>query len=255
MTRRPVRLLRPLLLAALLLPALTPLRGQGESRTFTSKDGRTIEAEVLGFKGETLRIRRVDTGREVQLPVSALAEEDQRSVRKFIRENPALRDAVKPGDIRVEFSRAKFERETTATAYWRDENVESWGFSIGLLNQTNVPVEGLRVDYVLFARIDPDEVYSPSRRKSEAERMERTSGSEHIAALPSLQRVTVRTKPVVTTRVKYTDGARIITNDGKLRASWRDKALHGVWFRVYDGDTLVHEASSPDNLRTNERWD
>lgn len=248
MLRRLVVPLTLLVLAAATLSA-------GETRTLTSKDGRSIDAEIVGYKGETLRIRRIDTGRELQLPVSALAESDQTTVRKFIRDNPDLRDTVKPGDIRVEFSRAKFERETTESAYWRDENAESWGFSISILNQTNAPLEGLRVDYIVYAVDDPDNVQSAARNKTSSERLQRITGTEAVAAIPSGQRSTTRTTPVVSTRVKYTDGVRMLTADGKLVRSWRDKALHGVWLRVYDGDKLVHEASSPENLRTTERWD
>lgn len=227
----------------------------GETHTLTSKDGRSIEAEIVSYKGETLRIRRTDTNRELQLPVSTLATTDQTAVRKFIRDNPDLRETIKPGDIRIEFSRAKFERETTESAYWRDENAESWGFSISILNQTNAPLEGLRVDYIVYAIDDPDNVQSAARNKTSSDRLQRVTGTEKIAAIPSGQRSTIRTTPVISTRVKYTDDVRMITADGKLVRSWRDKALHGVWLRVYDGDKLVHEASSPENLRTSERWD
>jgi hypothetical protein len=250
---RTLSLLRPLL-AVSLLAAAASLLPAGEVRTFTSTDGRTIEAEVLGYKGDTLRIRRVDTNRELKLPLSTLSEEDQRAARKLMRENPGLRDSIRASDIRVEFSRAKFEREKTATAYWRDENVESWGYSVSVLNQTNQPIEGLRLEYVLFALTDPEEIFETSLRKSESERLERTGGREEFEVVPASQRLSVRTKAVVTTKVKYTDGGAIFTAKGKLRSSWRDKELHGVWLRIYDGPTLVHEASSPESLRTAERW-
>lgn len=241
------------LLALALSAGGGPVRA-GEARTFTSKDGRSIEAEIVSHKGETLRIRRSDTGREMQLPVSALAEDDQKSARKFIRDNPDLRETVKPGDIRVEFSRAKFEREKTSDYYYVDTDAENWGFSIAVLNQTGLPIEGLRLEYVVYARRDPDNVESMSRSKTEPENLERITGQEELKPIPSGQRVAIRTKPVVSIRTKYSDGVRIYTADGKLRRSWRDKALHGVWFRVYDGDKLVHEACSPDGLRNSEAW-
>lgn len=250
-------MLPPLRLLALLaaLGACAAALPAADVRTLTAKDGRSIEAEILGHRGDTLRIRRSDTGREIRLPLSALADDDQKAARQFIRDNPDLRDAVKPNDIRVEFTRAKFERQITSDTSWRDENTESWGYSIAVLNQTNQPIEGLRVEYIVYGRNDPDNVQSTSRNKTDSENLLRVRGREEIPAIASGQRATVRTEPVVTTRVKYTDGGKILTADGKLRGSWRDKALHGVWFRVYDGDKLVQEASSPDSLRTSERWD
>ena len=48
----------PALFAALALAAST--LSAGEARTLTSKDGRAIDVEIIGYKGETLRVRRAD---------------------------------------------------------------------------------------------------------------------------------------------------------------------------------------------------
>lgn len=231
--------------------ALSPVRA-GETRVFTAPDGRSFEGEILGFRGDVLRVRRADTGKEFSLPVSSLAETDRPGVRDFLREHPELRDAVRAGDIRVEFSRAKFEREIASDTSWRDENIERWGYSIGFANLTQRTLDGLRIDYVLFVRKDPDNIQSRSQKAGDE--FERIAGSETVAAVGPGQRAAIRTQAVTSTRVKYSDGARIVAADGKLRSSWRDKALHGVWFRVYDGDQLVQEASAPESLRTGERW-
>ena len=42
----------------------------GEVRTFTSKDGRAIEAELLGFRDDALRVRRTDTNKEFRVSLS-----------------------------------------------------------------------------------------------------------------------------------------------------------------------------------------
>lgn len=51
--------------------------GDLRARTLTAADGRVIEAEVLGFEGEKVRIRRADTGQTFMLPVEAFAEADR----------------------------------------------------------------------------------------------------------------------------------------------------------------------------------
>ncbi len=230
--------------------ALSPVRA-GDTRVFTAPDGRSFEGEILGFRGDVLRVRRADTGKEFSLPIASLAETDRPGVRDFLREHPELRDAVRAGDIRVEFSRAKFEREIASDTSWRDENIERWGYSLGFANLTQRTLEGLRIDYVLFVRKDPDNILSKGQKDDD---FERVAGSEPVAPVAPGQRAAIRTQAVTSTRVKYTDGARIIAADGKLRSVWRDKALHGVWFRVYDGDQLVQEASAPESLRATERW-
>ncbi len=251
-TERPIiamrRLAAPLLVFAL---ALAGARA-GETRVFTAPDGRAFEGEILGFRGELLRVRRADTGKEFPLPIASLAETDRQGVRDFLREHPELRDAVRADDVRLEFSRAKFEREIASDTSWRDENIERCGYSLGLANLTQRTLEGLRIDYVLFVRTDPDNIQS--RAPKTAGGFERVTGSEPVAPVAPGQRAASRTQAVTSTRVKYTDGARIVAADGKLRSSWRDKVLHGVWFRVYDGDRLVQEASAPESLRTSERW-
>lgn len=234
--------------------ASAPGLAAAETRTLTSKDGRSIEVEILSHKEEMLRVRRADTKREFQIPLSSLAEVDQEAMKRFTRERPDLRETVRPGDIRVEYSRAKFERETTAEVYWREEDEEGWGFSIAVLNQTSQPLEGLRVEYVVYALNDPDKVYAAYRNKTDAEKILRIPGSEKFESIAPLQRVAFRTQPVVVRRVKYTGGVRMMTADGKLVRNWRDKELHGLWLRVYDGDKVIFEASSPESLRTSEQW-
>jgi hypothetical protein len=66
-------MIRHLLALFAVLMALPICLVAGDTRALTAKDGRSIEVEILGYKGETLRVRRADTSRELQIPISSLA--------------------------------------------------------------------------------------------------------------------------------------------------------------------------------------
>ncbi|MCB1088505.1 MAG: hypothetical protein KDM63_15820, partial [Verrucomicrobiae bacterium] len=70
-----------------------------EARTFTSVDGRTIEADLVDVAGETAKIKRSD-GTEFALPVSSLSPSDREFIEKWEAERKAKlsEGAPKPGE-------------------------------------------------------------------------------------------------------------------------------------------------------------
>jgi len=244
--------MRPALIAALLATALSALGG--ESRTLTAKDGRSIEAEILGYKGDRIRVRRADTRREFTLSLASLAEETRISLREFFQSHPELRDTAQASDLRVESSRIKFDRSISSDTDWRDESMEKWGFLIQVSNRTSLPLEELRVEYILFSRLDPDDYHRTAKANARAP-LERTSGRQTLDAIAPGGRVEIRTDPVSITRVNYENDYYTVNNNGRRLTSWRDREIHGLWYRIYDGDKLVLEGGTPDALRKSETWD
>lgn len=241
---RPLRFARPLL-ALLALAVCAHL----DARTFTAKDGRTMEADILGYKGETLRVRRTDTGREFSIPLSSLTEADQRALRQFMRENPELRDTVPPHAFRVEYSKARSDTERSGGSV-HDVRIENWGYSFNVINLSSAPLENLRLDYIVFAKRDPDRVQATTSREA----LERVHGSLPIESVAVHGKALLYSETIACRTDKLGSNARWVTSSGKLTSKLRDKELHGVWFRLYDGDKIIHEASSPESLRTSERW-
>ena len=240
------------LLAALL--ATLPLVHAGETRTLTSKDGRSIEAEIVSYKGDTLRMRRADTKREFTLPLSSLSEDDQTSLRAFFHEHPELRETALASDLRVEFTRVKFDRSVTSDTNWRDETVENWGYTFQVTNRTSQPLEGLRIEYIIFARRDPDN-YSQTAKANASAPLQRTPGKLALGPIGPGGRGEARTSAVAITRVSYEDDVYTVSNNGRRLTNWRDREIHGLWFRLYDGDKLIQEGGVPEALRKTEKWD
>lgn len=100
-------------LFSILLGLLLPFVGQGEARTWTSSDGKTIEGTLLDFDGESVKLK---TERGVfDLALSRLAEADQKFVKQWAQEKEEM---------------AKEESQSTGTS-WASEIGNFDGLTLG----------------------------------------------------------------------------------------------------------------------------
>jgi hypothetical protein len=219
-----------------------------QARTLNSVDGRSIEAEVLGYEPDGVRIRRIDTKQEFFLPYTALAEADQAALRAEAAAQAAKPAAIPAGSLRLELARTRFEQR-------RDERpgvietVEQWGFTVTLHNQGPKALEGLRAEYVLF--LEPaEEKEAPSGRPT-VNRLRRQEGQAELGAVAAAGRAQFRTEGVEAVTIKLRPGW--VWKDEDRKRTLRDR-LEGVWVRVYRGDELILEQASPAGLITREPW-
>ena len=243
---------RPLWLAALL--AISPVPVLLPGRTLTSADGRSIEAEVLGFDGlDKVRIKRTD-GQLFTLPLTTFSEADQKALAAEAAEAASKPAPLQKGDLVLELSRLRFDSRKTAedvpvvgggTIHEGIVNTdEDWGYSLTLKNNTRRPIENLRAEYFLYIKID---VPKNSTEKPHVRREKFTLAFE---PLPAVDRLSVRTKAVTTRKTELKSG--IVwsgTNDNKTRDN-----LEGIWIRIYQGDKLILESSSPPALAATGKW-
>jgi hypothetical protein len=233
------------------LALLAPL----SARTLTAADGRSIEVEVLGFEPEDkVIIKRADTGQTFTLPISTFSAADQRALRAEAAEAAKNPPPLPANALTLELSRARFDsRREKRELRMSDGTVrrdaititeEDWGFSIALRNNTTRPIEGLRGEYILFVKVDqPGVGQSDNRLRRSRERLE-------FEAMPPGGRVSARTSAITARRTALAPGIVWAgTNDSKSRDT-----LHGIWLRIYQGDTLVLESASPASLTTTESW-
>lgn len=238
----PYRLFRLAFISTVLAACVLP----ADARTFTSKDGRTIEAEIVSFEAEGVRVKRSDSGQVLTLPFAALAEDDQRALRAEAREAAAKPKPMPAGSVLIELSRAKFsteKKEDVGVTY----SYEQWGFNVTLTNRWNQPLEKLRAEYVLF--LDPSEQLIDS--KDEA-KLKRLRGQADVEPIPMSGRVQFRTDTVEAVKVALKSGW--VWGDADKKRTARDK-LYGVWVRIYRGDELVAETAMPNTLATKEPWE
>lgn len=242
-------------LVAIWLAALASV-SLASARTLTAADGRAIEAEVLGFDGtDKVKIKRADTGQTFSLPIATFSESDQAALRAEAAEAAKKPAALPVGAVTLELSRAKFdtrreEKEVTLTngRVVKDGiaiTEEDWGYGISLRNTTPRPIEGLRGEYILFVKVD-----KPGGGAKSDGRLRRTRAKLAFEPIPVGGRITARTEAITARKTELAGG--IVwreSGDSKTRDT-----LHGIWLRVYQGDTLVLESSSPGTLATTESW-
>jgi len=250
MNFRPTRPLTHLLIAAFF--ASTAASVQAELRTLTDTQGRSLQADVLAVEADAVKIKRAD-GQTFNLPLATLIEDDQKWLREWAEKQAKL---IPANAIEITLGRAKFE-----TSRPRVENVmrtfddgssevagtitttdEDWGYSVTLANRLTKPIPSPRVEYVLFLKASRETGGGLSRRKA----------STSLLTLPARERAAFKTQTVRSVRT-------VIRGDLSYRKSGgtgTDKDnLHGIWMRIYSGDQLIAETSTPENLRLTEKWD
>ena len=249
-----------------LFVVLLSLAGPGHAETLTliDKQGRSIKADVIGLESEIVKIKRED-GRSFDLSLDTLSDESRKELDAW-----AKREADKPpaaGTIEVSAARGKFnstktqQTETFVTRYTdgsskTDTRIrytvqEDWGFSLTVSNKSLKRIEGLRVEYKLFGenavssgRIGLSGPFGPGSRVGPAGRARSDISTVPIERLKARDQVVFKTNTLTFTK-SYLQGETIPSVGSQLQ---------GVWVRIYRGDVLVHEASSPETLRLSKEW-
>jgi len=205
-------------------------------RTFTDQMGRTITAELISVQNDQATIRRAD-GQTFTLAVATLHEDDQKYIHEWAATQPAKKNTpedkfvLDPKKITVGLSRGKFDSHTLAQYEGYIHKHEDWGYTVQITNTHLRPLEKIRLEYNLFARTFSD-ISSPTfvADKKVIEKL-KTGGSETFRT---------RTAEVCKRKDMYFGN-----ESGELR---------GIWIRLYVGDQLVSEQSSPESLIGKEKW-
>jgi hypothetical protein len=212
--------------------------------TLTDQQGRSMKADVLSLDKNTVKIKRED-GMTFDLQLGTLVESDQQTLREW-----ATREAAKPpppGSIDVIASRTKFDSNKVETqerieiSYTDGSRryeaqtlvaiTEQWGYSITLTNRSLAPIEKLSIQYRLFIN-------------QGAQSAKGGMGSLSVASIKPRGNVVLKTITTALTKSSY---------KGTV-AKPVGSQLQGIWIRVYKGDALVQEYSTPENLRVTQTW-
>ncbi|HSI08575.1 MAG: hypothetical protein ACAH89_04900 [Rariglobus sp.] len=228
----------PFVLVSLL--GLTPLHA--EMLTLTDKQGRSIKADVISCENETAKIKR-DDGQTFDLPLSNLAEADQRKLREWAKANPPK---LGPDAIVLEFSRGKFSTEKESqsdgavTAY-----KDQWGYSLILTNRSKNELTDIRAEYILFVKQD-----NSSNYRDKGAGFRRVKHTTKVDSIPLHGKITFRTETVPSYRYVLAQGW-VWGSGGNQPIK---DTLHGIWLRIYVGNELVLEKISPEDLSKTEKW-
>ena len=230
------------------------LLGPVEGRVFTDDAGRTVEAELVGVRGNNVVLARGKfAGR---WPIAKLSAEDQTYVKKW-QENPPVasritariweRDGISSaGTMATDEAPAITKnipllKQTTETDKYKY-------YEVDLFNESNNDAGGVTMAYVLYV-ISPQGSVIPQ------------SDSIPVESIQSRKRQTVPTKSVTYTRTKTTtttfkiDRFRGLSTGSKTSRS--SERFGGAWVRVYEKDgSIVGEARKlkPEVARLKPAW-
>ncbi len=206
-------------------------------RTFTDQAGRTVTAEIVSVQNDQVIIRR-DDGQSFTLAISTLSDDDRKYLgdwsanqKTAVKQAPDEKFVPDPKKIVVGLSRGKFDSHTLAKFDGYTHKHEDWGYIVQIINNHLRPLEKIRFEYNILSRTFSDTT-SPTM----------ISGTKSIAALKTGGSETFRTQSAeVCKRRDIYFG----NESGELR---------GIWIRLYVGDQLVSEQSSPESLMAKEKW-
>ncbi len=123
------------------LGLILPAGLRAESRTFTSSDGKTMEAELISATDSTAKVKRAD-GRVIAFSLSRLSAEDQDYVRNWAKENVNF-------NIHID-ARKKIKDSDTAKAGNTKTRTKSYVYNVSLNNRSMEDAEELNVVYRVF---------------------------------------------------------------------------------------------------------
>jgi len=230
-----MRLLLPLLFFA---AHLATAQSAPTDRTFTSHDGRSIQATVIRATEHEVWIRRND-GATFQVPLTNFSQQDQEYVSRW-RRMEVLR-----APNALEFAARRFPDGRTTSDDGPVRIVrERFGYEVTFTNRTQMDLSDLTIEYRYFIRQGRPGVTGQNRP------LRTQDGKERIAKIPPRGNGTFRTNTVTLESSNlrpgwyYTDGSKPRANDD----------LRGICVRIIQDGEVIAQFSSPPNLMDSESW-
>ena len=220
---------------------LAMLSLEAQARLFTDDQGRQVEAEIVGTRGDNVVLS--SQGARGQWPVSRLAAKDQ----AYVKEWTASHTAVKKVGVQV-FERdgigekGEFPKEEKGSSPLPEKlpigpKVETKAAyhhcDLTISNTANVDASLLKVDYVLYTINDDGSVGA-------------NAGTQPIASLPAGKSSNITTEGITALRTKTTKLKLNITRNNASVSEKTDRSkdqFGGCWVRVSGPDgTVIGEA-------------
>lgn len=227
----------------------------GEFRVFTDTQGRAIEARVLSFDHvkEEVEIERKD-GKRVWVSPKLFSGDDQQYVKDWVTAYRILSDDT----LRISFDKIKVDsfkegmndEERVSTA----SKGEIIRYEITLSNRSKNPIQGLKVEYRYFIRVEKDSTDKVSLKNV-------PKGTLSVNRIEPGEKVVIKTKEVrVETRYSKTVQSRPGNSFiGYAIDQISDDKLLGIWLRIYgppvEGEPPVRDVCFPEDLQKEVKWD
>ncbi|MEM1221258.1 MAG: hypothetical protein AAGH40_00735 [Verrucomicrobiota bacterium] len=236
--------LASILAAVLIADASVPYR------ELSSPDGKTIMARPVGVYGDQVNIE-INDGRKLNVSVDFFTAEDAKFLKDWALEYLNSKNQLLEYDVK--------RKEDKTQDYKKDVRLTSGGvakdaleieeydgyYEITLRNRSDFEIDLVRVEYRIFS-----EQENTAKEDRHDVRYKRKSGILKYANLNPRDSMTNKTGIVKLVETKLGKGIRW-SSGGDLQSKAK---MIGVWFRVYYGETMIHEYAQPTVLPKREEW-
>lgn len=222
-----------LALGLVLIPLLPS--ALAETRTYTSSDGKKLEAEVMMVKEGNASLKLAN-GRTFKVPLSRLSEDDQTFLKEWAKENPAIsmnslrleiRKSRKPVDLPKVTDKKKKARfsEKKSTIIWKGT----------LQNNTREPIEDVKVTYKIFRK----DYYKSDTTNSTT--VETTEEVEEVGSIAGGEKIEFESNP------EY-DHTKIDKGDKNTKGTTERSTVIGGVFTVMVKDRVLSTFEDPSGI-------
>ena len=237
----------------IILIALTLAFNSAHARTFTDSEGRTVEADLSGLRGENIVMSA--NGMRAQWPIAKLSQADQSYVRAWQKEHSGVnRIGVRAFQKEGVGEKGAFAatESTPAPSLPIGPKVEVKPiykhYQVELNNAASVDAANLQADYVLYV-ITPD----GSVRAN--------AGRQDVATIPAGKSNMLTTEGATAAKTKATSLKIAINNNNISTTEKTDRSqdqFGGIWVKVYSVEGKVigeQKQLTPALEKMNPAWE
>ena len=220
--------------------ALTTPVATGVTMTLRSVSGQEIEARLLSALGDSIRIERVDDGREFTIPIGSLDEYTAAKVRQWIDKVPGAVDY----SLSIEASRSLAGSSSFMSA-GREMKTADWSYRVRVTNLSRNLIAGAMLEYRIVYDDEVDiarTVVAPGKGANQQE--------GQLVDLPEMQyndEIEFDTPPLTLHTYEY------VPQRGEREYS-RD-SIKGLWVRIVKNGEILCEYQSHPGAMASLSWD
>jgi len=197
---------------------------KAEVRTFTSPDGRTLQAEIVSATTDTVALKLAN-GQALSVAVTKFSPADQTYIAEWAKANPV--------SIKYNFFASYTKDKRDSSKSFRDNHeitTDTWVCKVKLANKSGQNLENLKVNYeIYFSQISNNQ---PVVRKM--------TGSTAIEGLKNLEETTLTTKELKLTTSKL-EGGRYYLDGSRPR---QKDSIEGLAIKIHHAGKPVFEWAS-----------
>lgn len=228
-----------LLCCLFVIASLSASFGEGTLQTFTTPDGRSLNAVVKGYNERTRKIQlEREDGKELWTLPTVFSEPDQEYIQQWV----AADQFMSPTKFKI---KGDSDKDTISK---KKTTIE---YEITLENRTDFPLKDLRIEYRAFILNQGYGGLGDSNRVG--------GGQLLIAETLDGEKVSLQTQPVHLV-TKFITVSEFSSSSGTTTYQKKTKSecLKGFWVRVYgpiiDGNPTIREWCNPPDTSEDFAW-